>query len=75
LKGPGPPPEEKKRPSLMEWGPPAILTIVDKYWLPLKIVLFPDLCVRAKIKMLTYYNICCAFYFHPSLTSEKITNF
>ncbi|MDO8426166.1 MAG: hypothetical protein Q7T24_01475, partial [Deltaproteobacteria bacterium] len=43
--------------------------------LPLKIVLFPDLCVRAKIKMPTYSHICCAFYFYPSLTSEKIPNF
>src|SRR3972149_488724 len=45
------------------------------FWLPQKIVLFPDLCVRAKIKMLTYCHICCAFYFHPSLISEKIPNF
>src|SRR3990170_2572930 len=25
--------------------------------------------------MLTYSHICCAFYFRPSLTSEKISNF
>src|SRR3989304_3798270 len=25
--------------------------------------------------MLTYFHICCAIYFHPSLTSEKIADF
>jgi hypothetical protein len=27
------------------------------------------------MKMLTYCHICCAFYFHPSLISERIANF
>jgi hypothetical protein len=40
-----------------------------------KIALFPDLFVRAEIKMLTYSHICSAFYFHPASTSEKIANF
>jgi len=39
---------------------------------PLKIALFPDLFVRAEMKMLTYCHICCAFHFRPSSTSEKI---
>jgi hypothetical protein len=41
----------------------------------MKIALFPDLSVRAEIKMLTYCHIRFAFYFRPSLTSEKIANF
>jgi hypothetical protein len=41
----------------------------------LKIVLFPDLFVRAEVKMLTYFHTCSAFYFHPSSTSEKNPDF
>jgi hypothetical protein len=49
--------------------------LVENQSYSLKIAIFPDLCVRAEIKMLTYSHICCAFYSRPSLTSEKISNF
>ncbi len=34
--------------------------------------LIPNLCVAARLKMLTYYHVCCAFSTGSALTFDAI---